>query len=407
MTGPSAVQVSPVEAAPSAPAGRSDGGPVSPEEFMRMLAQLLHGAGAATPEQLAQKIGDAPAELESDPPRKPETSGADQTAPSALAALAVELIPVAPPAPPPLPVAQDPGPRATPEAGAAAPEALTPSAVSDVTRGLSKAPPAPVQPEDVPAPAPVESIAPKPLAAVLHSPATPATEAVLPPAREEEPRPPAAGGHAISMASEVRPEVTPAIGAADAGGFRGSPDGDHGSDRGRSEREAGNSIGGVAGPMHSTAQPTPDAVEGAAHAASASPRAPVEQVAERVGLAHREGREEVSFRLDPPELGAVRIQAVLEGQRLTLHIRTEHEAARAALEQSMSQLKESLSQQGIVAGRVTIELGLDTSSRGFTGHGFAGSPREEIGDAPARSNAVPAPSRSWPERDRRGVDLWV
>jgi flagellar hook-length control protein FliK len=134
----------------------------------------------------------------------------------------------------------------------------------------------------------------------------------------------------------------------------------------------------------------------------------VEQVAERVGLAHREGREEVSFRLDPPELGAVRIQAVLEGQRLTLHIRTEHEAARAALEQSMPQLKESLSQQGIVAGRVTIELGLDTSPRGFAGQGFAGSPREEAGDAPARSNAVSVQSRPWSETtDRRGVDVWV
>jgi hypothetical protein len=163
----------------------------------------------------------------------------------------------------------------------------------------------------------------------------------------------------------------------------------------------------VVGPTHSTAPPAPDAVEGTTHAASASPRAPVEQVAERIGLAHRAGREEVSFRLDPPELGAVRIQAVLEGQRLTLHIRTEHEAARAALEQSMPQLKESLSQQGIVAGRVTIELGLDTSPRGFAGQGFAGSPRQEPGDAPARSSAVSAPSRPWLEPDQRGVDVWV
>jgi hypothetical protein len=384
---------------------------VSPEEFVHVLAQLLHGAGADAPEQLAQKIGDAPAELESDTPRKPETPGAEQTAPSALAVLAVELVPVAPPAPPPPPVAQDPGPRSALESGPPVAEALTPSAVPDITRGLSKAPPAPGQlpglSEDAPEPAPAESIAPKPLAASPHAPATPAPEAVPPAAREEEPRPPAAGSHATSMAPEVRPEVTHAIGATDAGGFRGSLDGDRGSDRGRSEREAGSNIGGVTGPMHSTAQPAPDAVEGATHAASASPRAPVEQVAERVGLAHREGREEVSFRLDPPELGAVRIQAVLEGQRLTLHIRTEHEAARAALEQSMPQLKESLSQQGIVAGRVTIELGLDTSPRGFAGQGFAGSPREETGDVPARSNAVSVPRRTWSEMDRRGVDLWV
>ena len=250
--------------------------------------------------------------------------------------------------------------------------------------------------------------APKAVSSSLHASANPVPEVVSPPAREEEPRSATAGPHAVQTGSDARPEVTLAVGTTDTGGFHGSPDADRGNDRGRGGPESGNGIVGVGGPPAATAQPAPDSTEVSTRASSAAPPRPaVEQVAERVGLAHREGRDEVSFRLEPPELGAVRIQAVLEGQRLTLHIRTEHEAARLALEQSMPQLKESLSQQGIVAGRVTVELGLDTSARGFSGQDFTRSPRHEPADPPARSSVMSVRSGPWIEPDRQGVDLWV
>jgi len=408
MTGPTAaVQVIPTEPAPSAPLGRSDGAPVSPEEFVRLLAQLLHGTGAVAPDQLGQKIGEAPSELESESPRKPEIASAEKTAPDALAALAVELIPVAPPSPPPPPTAQDPGTGSTHAAGAEAPEALPPPAMREGIPTLSRSVLSSGQPELRDLPAAAAEHASKPVSASLHL-STPVPDAVSPPAREEEPRSPAAGTHATQAAAETRHEVTLAIGTGDAEGFRSSADGDRRSDRGRGEPDAGKGLGGVSGSPASTLQPGPDSTDASTRATSvAAPRAAVEQVAERVGLAHREGRDEVSFRLEPPELGAVRIQAVLEGQRLTLHIRTEHEAARVALEQSMPQLRESLSQQGIVAGRVTVELGLDTSARGFSGQDSAGSPRHEPADQPARSNDVAVQARQWPEPDRQGVDLWV
>lgn len=375
---------------------------------MRLLARLLHGTGGAAPDQLGQKIGEAPAELESESARKPETPGAEQATPSALAALAVELIPVVPP--PPSPTAQDPGLGSAHEAGTEAPEGLTPPAVREATPGLSKAAPGSVQAElrALPATVPEAPHAPKPVTPALPASANPVPEAVSPPAREEEPRSPTAGPHAMQTAPEARPEAMLTIGSGDAGGFRGSPDGDRARDQGRGGRDAWNAIGGVSGPPASSAQPAPDPTDGSTRASSpAAPHTAVEQVAERVGLAHREGRGEVSFRLEPPELGAVRIQAVLEGQRLTLHIRTEHDAARAALEQSMPQLRESLSQQGIVAGRITIELGLDTSARGFAGQDFPGPPRPEPADRPARSNDMSVRSGQWLEQDRQGVDLWV
>lgn len=411
MTGPAAVlQVPPIDPSLPAPLGRSDGAPVSPEEFVRLLAQLLRGAGAATADPPAQKIGEGPAELEREPSRKAGTPDAEQAAPDALAALAVELIPVAPPPPSP---AQDSGPGSAQEAAPAAaeaPKALTPPAMGEVSPAAVKslaAPPAPPERRDLPATASAAPPAPKPVTSSSRPSADAAPPAVPPPARQEEPRPPAAGPHAMQTAPEARLEVTPAIGPGDAGGFHSSPDGDRATDRGRDDAEARYGIGGVSGAPASTAQPAADPADGSARPSPApAPRAAVEQVAERVGLAHREGRGEVSFRLEPPELGAVRIQAVLEGQQLTLHIRTEHDAARAALEQSMPQLRESLAQQGIVAGRVTIELGLDTSAREFSGQGFTGSPRQEPVEPPAQVNAS-AVRGPWREPDGRGFDLWV
>jgi len=189
MTGPTAVQVLPTEPAPSAPLGRSDGAPVSPEEFVRLLARLLHGTGATAPDQLGQKIGEAPAELESESPRKPEIPSAEQTAPNALAALAVELIPVAPPSPPPPPAVQDPGTGSAREAGAEAPEALTPTAIREGTPGLSKPALSSGQPELRDLPATAAEHASKPVTASLHSSADLEPDAVSPPAREEGPDP--------------------------------------------------------------------------------------------------------------------------------------------------------------------------------------------------------------------------
>ena len=140
---------------------------------------------------------------------------------------------------------------------------------------------------------------------------------------------------------------------------------------------------------------------------AAAPRSVVEQVTERIGLIPREGRHEVSLRLEPPELGAVRIEAVLEGQYLTLRIRTELEPARAALEQALPQLKESLSQQGIIAGRVTVQLGLDASAREFSGQGFAGFGRPGLEEPAARPLGQTARPALRHELSPQGFDLWV
>ena len=133
-------------------------------------------------------------------------------------------------------------------------------------------------------------------------------------------------------------------------------------------------------------------------------RSVVRQVVAGIGRLRPEGRHEVSLRLDPPELGAVRIEAVLTGPHLTLQIHASLPATRDALEQALPRLRESLAEHGIVPAQVTVDLGLDGSSRRFGGEGFAPpAPPTPAFAAPAR---IASPAR-WLEARGDGVDLWV
>lgn len=139
-----------------------------------------------------------------------------------------------------------------------------------------------------------------------------------------------------------------------------------------------------------------------------TPRAVVDQVAQRVLLISRDGQHEVSMRLEPPELGAVRIDAVLTGRQLTLHIRAEQEPTRDLLEQALPRLRESLAQHGIATDRVTVQVGLDSGPSDFGRHGgeaFRPMPPVTRGVAiPPR--LVSAPSM-WREAVTEGFEVWA
>jgi hypothetical protein len=133
----------------------------------------------------------------------------------------------------------------------------------------------------------------------------------------------------------------------------------------------------------------------------------VEQVVGRIGLIRREGRHEISLDLEPADLGAVRIEAVLEGRRLTLEIHAELHRSRDILEQALPQLRESLSQHGIVPDRVTVHVGLDASTGESADRGFAAFRRPALpGSLPAASGAAGSVSRSR-QPSPEGFDFWV
>jgi flagellar hook-length control protein FliK len=140
-------------------------------------------------------------------------------------------------------------------------------------------------------------------------------------------------------------------------------------------------------------------------APATTPRTVVEQVAERVVLLRREGHGEIALRLDPPDLGAVRIEAVMEGGKLRLEIRAEAEPARQALESSLPRLRESLAQQGIVADQVSVHLGLDSAPRDFTGGQSAPTTRPP--SSPTAPPRLVAPVAHPATVRADGVDVWV
>jgi hypothetical protein len=141
----------------------------------------------------------------------------------------------------------------------------------------------------------------------------------------------------------------------------------------------------------------------------AAPRPVVEQIAARVGLLLRERRQAITLRLDPPELGGVRIDAVIEGHRLSLRIRAEREPAREVLVESLPRLAEALARQGIETGQVTVELGLSAFAGETPRDGRTSAWWREADPLPARAPAgpPPAPAPARAPADPGRVDLWV
>ena len=136
-----------------------------------------------------------------------------------------------------------------------------------------------------------------------------------------------------------------------------------------------------------------------------SARGVVDQITTPLREIRSPGRHEISVRLDPPELGAVRIDARLDGGRLHVVIRAEHAVTGDLLADRLPQLRESLAQQGFTPGDVSVGLGLDASGRQSTRDGApAFTPSfDGIPSRPAR--AVPPPVRAAFVAD--GLDVWA
>jgi hypothetical protein len=136
------------------------------------------------------------------------------------------------------------------------------------------------------------------------------------------------------------------------------------------------------------------------------PRPVVEQVVERLRLVRGDGRHELSIRLDPPDLGTVRVEAVMDGHRLALVIQAEADHARDALLQGLPRLREALAQHGIVVEHSRVSLGLDTSPGGDSGRGHRPFEPEPVLPPPVRPlGRDPHPMA--PAARTRGVDLWA
>jgi hypothetical protein len=138
-----------------------------------------------------------------------------------------------------------------------------------------------------------------------------------------------------------------------------------------------------------------------------TPRVVVDQVVAHTARLEGDGRHAVHVRLEPPDLGAVRIDAVLDGRDLTLTIRTERESARELLADGLGELREALVDHGLVPDRVSVEL--DVAGGGYQAPDRGGAPfaHEAPPWAPRRAAERPSAPTVRSTRDAVGVDLLV
>jgi flagellar hook-length control protein FliK len=116
--------------------------------------------------------------------------------------------------------------------------------------------------------------------------------------------------------------------------------------------------------------------------AAAEPAELLSRIGEGLRISLREGRSEIRIRLEPPELGQVRVHIVTENGSVTVRMMAEVPAVRDAIENGLNQLREGLETRGFrVDGFETTLSGGGAEERG----GFAGF---DPGDAPDRGRTA-------------------
>lgn len=96
----------------------------------------------------------------------------------------------------------------------------------------------------------------------------------------------------------------------------------------------------------------------------------IEQVAYVIQVAHR-GGEEMRLHLSPADLGALQVNVSVHDGVLSARLEAQNPATRQLLADNLSQLKDSLTQQGVAFDRIDVQLA--GSQTGYGGTGTAGS----------------------------------
>lgn len=85
----------------------------------------------------------------------------------------------------------------------------------------------------------------------------------------------------------------------------------------------------------------------------------LEQVAERMTVHIREGTSRAMIRLEPPDLGHIKLDIIVKDNVVKTHISAEHQAVKGVIEGNLNLLKNSLMQHGLTLEEVTISLFTD------------------------------------------------
>ncbi|MEL6328634.1 MAG: flagellar hook-length control protein FliK [Planctomycetota bacterium] len=125
------------------------------------------------------------------------------------------------------------------------------------------------------------------------------------------------------------------------------------------------------------------------------------QVTRGLATLLKKGGGDVSLRLNPDSLGAVRVDVSMRDGRITASMRAETDSARQLLTGNLDDLRRSLERRGLVVDRIVVEPGEDRSAAAAS----RGSAGRESGEPPDRGTTDDGRARwSGPgdERERHG-----
>ncbi len=90
----------------------------------------------------------------------------------------------------------------------------------------------------------------------------------------------------------------------------------------------------------------------------------MDQMVEKFSLRGAGGKNEVFIRLDPPSLGSVRMNISTQGDNVRATVITETHAVKQAIENNLSQLRDSISDQGLKVESFTVMVGGNPGQKG-------------------------------------------
>lgn len=100
-----------------------------------------------------------------------------------------------------------------------------------------------------------------------------------------------------------------------------------------------------------------------------NPAQVVAQISHAVQTTYR-GGQEMQFQLNPPDLGAVRVDVAVHNGVLSARLEVQSPTTQQMLTDNLSQLKDSLAQQGVSFDRIDVHLaGTNVNSGGSSGTG--------------------------------------
>ena len=160
-------------------------------------------------------------------------------------------------------------------------------------------------------------------------------------------------------------------------------------------------------PSGNGSQPLPVAGEASAESTPAnlnglpSPEEVVNQVVRGARILLKNDVTEVRIRLEPPELGTVRIRLVAGEKTLSGEIAVSNQEVKGIVESQLQQLRSSLTDQGLEVGRIDVSVRDD--SRGGHLQDRAGSSKDPNEDSGGRRSSSRNGNPEWeaPDEDRR------